>query len=132
MKFKSDDQRKAVMAQMANGRPTTSSDSVPFKDEAPSKDAYSDLEIDGAKIKSSEERDGEAATFHAVETDDGAEYEVYDSHDDAEREAIARVKNDLQDDPSMFSQEWLQNHLYISDTDKRIIAGEEADARLDG
>lgn len=120
------------MASLNEGRGEVSSENVPFAKAPMAEPTMKDTKIDGENIKSSVEREGEAVTFQAVETEDGAEYEVYDNYEDAEREAIKRVERDLDDDPSMFSQEWLQNHAYISDTDKRIIAGEEADARLDG
>ncbi len=55
------------------------------------------------------------------------EYRVFKTYSDAEYAATQYVKDMLDDEPENFSQDWLSNHLYVSDTDKRIIAGEEAD-----
>ena len=55
------------------------------------------------------------------------EYLVFENDDDAFTLAKNRVAQDLEDDPSMFSQDWLQSHIYITDTDRRLIAQEEAD-----
>lgn len=52
---------------------------------------------------------------------------VFESYDDAEKEAIDRVYDDLENEPELFSQDWLNNFLSVTDTDRRIIAGEEAD-----
>jgi hypothetical protein len=55
------------------------------------------------------------------------EYLVFADDDAAKTFAVNRVAEDLEDDPSLFNQDWLQSHVYISDTDKRLIAQEEAD-----
>ena len=55
------------------------------------------------------------------------EWIVFENSDDAEQAAKAKVKEDLENEPEMFTQSWLQNFIEISDTDRRIIAGEEAD-----
>ncbi len=60
------------------------------------------------------------------------DYRVFKTEKDAEIAAEDYVKDMLDDEPENFSQDWLQNHIYITDTDRRIIAGEDADSRLDG
>ena len=66
-----------------------------------------------------------------AEVDAGnAEYMVFDSYDDAKEFAEGRVEDDLDNEPEMFSPDFISNHLYISDTDKRIMAGEYADSRV--
>ena len=65
--------------------------------------------------------------FLLVKMDDGTSYVVAPSDDEAERLAIERVKEDLENEPELFSQSWLQNFISMSDTDRRIIAGEESD-----
>src|SRR4030067_3605017 len=55
----------------------------------------------------------------------GLEYNIIESEDEAERIAIEQIKEDLEEDPGMFTQSWLQDFIYISDTDKRIMCNEE-------
>lgn len=45
----------------------------------------------------------------------------------AEGMARDRVLEDLENEPEMFNQDWLSDYIYISDTDRRLIAQEEAD-----
>jgi len=58
---------------------------------------------------------------------DGEEYIFIESEEIAEGKAIDQVKEDLGDSPEMFTQTWLQDFLYISDTDKRIMCNDEED-----
>jgi hypothetical protein len=59
------------------------------------------------------------------------EYIVFADTNEAEDYATKQVEADLEDDPTMFNQDWLRHHIYMSDTDRRIIAGEEADSRVE-
>jgi hypothetical protein len=61
-------------------------------------------------------------------TVDGEEFNLIPSFDEFHDIAIDSVTQTLEDEPELFNQEWLQNHTYITDTDKRLIAGEEAEA----
>lgn len=70
--------------------------------------------------------DGE--TFEA----EGITYRYFDNEDEAERVALERVKEDLESDPGMFVQSWLQSFITIYPTDKRMIAIDMADSLLDG
>jgi len=70
---------------------------------------------------------GDAGTFTA----DGTEYNIIESEDEAEGIALELVKQDLEDEPSIFTQSWLQGFMKISNTDRRIIANEEADMRTE-
>ena len=70
---------------------------------------------------------------------DAGEFQVGDtlynwiiSEDEAEKIATERVKEDLEDQPEIFNQNWLQSFITMTDTDRRIIADEEADAKMDG
>src|SRR4030066_63160 len=56
---------------------------------------------------------------------DGEEFVFIESEEIAEGIAIDQVKEDLEEDPGMFTQSWLQDFIYISDTDKRIMCNEE-------
>ena len=57
---------------------------------------------------------------------------VFENDDLAEAAAIERVTEDLHNEPEIFNQDWLQNYISMSDTDKHMIAVDEAEARLDG
>ena len=71
---------------------------------------------------------GESGSFKA----DGEEYNWIESEDEAERIALEIVKNDLESEPEIFNQDWLQEFISISDTDIRMIASEDADSRIEG
>jgi hypothetical protein len=55
---------------------------------------------------------------------EGGEYGVY-TDEEADSVVFERVKQDLEDDPSMFSQDWLQKFIYIDDTTKRVMLADE-------
>lgn len=59
--------------------------------------------------------------------EDASEWWIFRSSEDFEKEAIARAKNQIEDEPSTFSPSFIQKHIYITDVDRRIIAGEEAE-----
>jgi hypothetical protein len=61
-------------------------------------------------------------------TVDGEEFNLIPSFDEFHQIAIDSVTQQLEDEPESFNQDWLQHHTYITDTDKRLIAGEEAEA----
>ena len=61
----------------------------------------------------------------------GKEYMLFEDEDKAEAYAIRRVREDLEDSPDMFAQSWLENFVTMTDTDRRIIAGEESDNLVD-
>lgn len=84
---------------------------------------HSSLDTTGGRYSSW----GEAGSFKA----DGIEYNFILSEDEAERIAQDLVKQDIESEPELFNQDFLADYVYISDVDKRIIAGEEADSRLE-
>lgn len=67
---------------------------------------------------------GDAGSFEA----DGKEYNIIEGEDEAERIAIALVKQDLEDEPEIFNKDFLERFIYISDTDRRLISVEDADS----
>jgi hypothetical protein len=71
---------------------------------------------------------GSAGEFTA----DGTEYNWIVSEDEAERIALEIVKNDLESEPEIFNQDWLQGFMFITPTNKRVISNEEADNRVEG
>lgn len=68
---------------------------------------------------------GDAGSFKA----DGTEYNIVRSGDEAEAIALKLVKQDLESEPEIFNQDFIQQHMTITDTDRRLIAVDEADAR---
>lgn len=74
--------------------------------------------------------EGYGVDYANVEAD-GAEYVVFDNWEDAEYYAKKRVEDDLYNEPSLFSEDFLMHHIYISDMDKRIMASEDADAQVE-
>lgn len=65
-------------------------------------------------------------------TYDGTEYNLITDTNEAEKIAVDYVTATLEDEPELFNQDFLQEYVYVGDTDKRIIAGEEADSFMDG
>lgn len=57
---------------------------------------------------------------------DGEEWNAYESEEEAHDAAVADVREMLDDSPEMFNQSFIEQHMMITDSDKRIIAGEEA------
>ena len=113
MKFKSDKQRKCVMASLNDNNSKTSGlqkmkklkedRKAKSKEEALSKE----LKIKKSELKKSSYDD------NLYETDSGEEYLVFDSYDDAERKAEDRVREDLENEPELFSKDWLKTHIDI-------------------
>ena len=61
-------------------------------------------------------------------TVDGEEFNLIPDHDEFHEIAVDYVKEMLEDEPELFNQSFLEQHLYITETDKRLIAGDEAEA----
>jgi len=59
------------------------------------------------------------------------QFMVFDTYEDAERYAIGQVREDLESDPDMFNQDWLQDYYTITDTDRRMLANDLTDFDLD-
>lgn len=59
---------------------------------------------------------------------DGTEYNVIESEDEAERIALEMVKENLEQEPELFNQDWLQQHITITPTDKRVLSNDLADS----
>lgn len=57
-----------------------------------------------------------------VEFDDGTEWLIFDSYEEAEQACIDYVEEMLDEEPEMFSQDWLRQFTSFSDTDRRMIA----------
>ena len=61
-------------------------------------------------------------------TADGEEFNWILNEEEAERMATDYVREMLETEPELFTQDWLTNYLTISNTDIRLIAQEEYEA----
>lgn len=59
---------------------------------------------------------------------ESVEYTLIKDDDEAEKIAVATVEEDLSNEPSLFSQDWLVNHVYMTPTDIRVYANDLADS----
>jgi len=59
---------------------------------------------------------------------DDALYRIYENYEVVEVAAENRVGEMLEEEPELFNREFIERYAYISDTDKRMIALDEADA----
>ena len=57
---------------------------------------------------------------------------VYQNEDVLDYIATEKVKQQLEEDPSMFSQSFLEDYILLYETDRRMIAQEEAENLMDG
>jgi len=96
-----------------------------WKEEA-LKDLQEEVDVDDLEIAS---YDNDYDDYFQVEG--GQEYIVFKDFDSAERYTVDYVKEQIESEPEIFTPSWLENHVYVTNTDRRIIAGEEADNRLD-
>jgi hypothetical protein len=65
------------------------------------------------------------------EFENGEEWLIFDSYDEAENACINYIEEQLQTEPYLFEKDWLKQHLYVTETDKRVIANDEADSYID-
>lgn len=70
---------------------------------------------------------GESGNF----TVDGTEYVWIKDFDEAKGIAGQIIRQDLEEEPEIFVQSWLEQFIYITDTDRRMIAGEEAGSMVE-
>lgn len=65
-----------------------------------------------------------------VQADSKQEFGIAKDEDAAIEMAESQVRDDLEEMPENFNQDWLQGFVYVSDTDKRLMASEAADNEL--
>jgi hypothetical protein len=129
MAFKSTRQRKKVMSILNPSSPSDKFRSNIKKNrEVKKAESKEEALAKALNKKKSEVEKGRGDNIYEI---DGEEWLVFDSYKDAEHEAEDRVRQDLENNPELFSKDWLSNHTYISDTDKRIISQEESDNYVD-
>ena len=79
------------------------------------------------------ESDGSAfSNGNLVKLDNGAEYLLFESHEDMVKEAEDQVRQDLENEPEIFSPDFIDSHQDVSDTDARLLANDFAESRLEG
>ena len=78
----------------------------------------------GLKIVRSEDEE-----FTAESGD--AEYRVFKSYDSAKREAERYVEEMIEEMPESFSSDFMQEHYYVTDTDRRLVANDMADSAME-
>jgi len=64
---------------------------------------------------------------YRIETKSGEEFFLFKNEERAEEYARAYVREMLEDEPETFNKNFLREFIYISDTDKRLIAQDESD-----
>ena len=82
-----------------------------------------------------EDVDLDASAFgngNLVKLDNGAEYLLFESHEDMVKEAEDQVRQDLENEPEIFSPDFIDSHQDVSDTDARLLANDFAESRLEG
>lgn len=82
----------------------------------------------GSKIESFFEEGFDSKLY---QFENGEEWSIFESFEDAEREAIARVKDDIENEPEIFNEGFLDQHIMITETDKNLIAREDADSQVE-
>jgi hypothetical protein len=60
-----------------------------------------------------------------------AEYRVFRSYNDAEREARRYVEEMINEMPDSFNLDFMQEHYYVTDTDRRLVAQNMADSAME-
>lgn len=63
--------------------------------------------------------------------DDNTEWLIFQDSESAERQAVEYVESQLDDEPGLFSQEWLKDYIYMTDTDRSMHANEESTSYSD-
>lgn len=69
------------------------------------------------------------ATFYEAKgtgVNNESEWIVFRNYEQAKKAAIMKVKRDLKEEPEIFNDSFMRKHTYITETDKRMIAQEEA------
>lgn len=62
----------------------------------------------------------------------GVEYNIIRDEDEAIKIALDIVRQDLEDEPELFDQNWLSNFIYITDVDKRMLIADEESVIREG
>lgn len=91
-----------------------------------------ELEGDNVLVEDVEQGGSGFGNGDLIKLDNGAEYLLFESRDKLEQEAKDAVRQDLEENPEIFNEGFIQDHLSISDTDARLSAQDLAQSRLEG
>jgi len=154
LSFVSDKQRKKVMAELNSGKGVRS-DSIDSGNPTPSENnndnsnrmlddsngnpngPIGDLDVNQRKAV---EEHVESEITNVVEEgfdakiyefEDGQEWLIFESFEQAEREVKQRLVDDVESEPELFGEDLLGQFVTISETDKNIIAREDADSQVE-
>ena len=67
---------------------------------------------------------GDSRAKYMVTMSDGSEWLVYDDYDEMKFDAEDRVREDLQNEPELFNQDWLESYMTVSETDARLFGND--------
>ena len=70
-------------------------------------------------------------TTKRIEMSDGSEWTLYKNYDDMERIAKEQVREDLENEPEMFSPDFIESHQSISPTDARLFGNDFGDMMVE-
>ena len=71
------------------------------------------------------------SVYYAEVEAEGQEFLVFDNYEEAERFARGRIEDYLESEPTLFSPDFIRQHLYMTIIDKQLSAREEADFWVD-
>lgn len=74
---------------------------------------------------------GDSRAVNMVTMSDGSEWLVYDDYDEMKFDAEDRVREDLQNEPEIFSQDWLESYMTVSETDARLFGNDFGDMMVE-
>jgi hypothetical protein len=97
--------------------------------------AKRELEAELEVEVSIDEDEGRYVTMSAVDgkgNNGESEWIVFPNSETAEGAALDRVREDLESDPVTYGGEFLQRYIMISDTDRSMLASDEADSIIEG
>ena len=66
-----------------------------------------------------------------LEMEDGSEYVVYDNYDDAEQAVKENIRQQLEDEPELFNQSFIESHQTISETNARLFGNDFGDMMVE-
>jgi hypothetical protein len=89
-------------------------------------ETYMEVEVNQTDYPYYEDMGAVAFEAEGTGVNGESEWIVFRSREQARNAAIKRVKQDLREQPEIFEDDFMAKHTYISESDKRMIAQEEA------
>jgi len=91
-----------------------------------------ELEGDDVLVEDVEQGGSAFGNGDLIKLDNGAEYLLFENHNKMVNEAEDQVRQDLENEPELFSPDFIDQHQDVSDTDARLLANDFAESRLEG